>query len=43
MPDDELEALLAQPKHVTDQREALQERLQKMEEALKLFEVQQLA
>ena len=41
--DDELEALLAQPKHVTDQRDALQERLQKIEEALKLSQVLQLA
>jgi hypothetical protein len=41
--DDELEALVAQPKHVTDQRDALQERLQKIEEALKLSQVLQLA
>jgi hypothetical protein len=43
IPDDELEALVAQPKHVTDQRDALQERLQKIEEALKLSQVLQLA
>jgi len=35
--------LVAQPKHVTDQRDALQERLQKIEEALKLSQVLQLA
>jgi hypothetical protein len=43
IPDDELEALVAQPKHVTDQRDALQERLQKIEDALKLSQVLQLA
>ena len=41
--DDELEALVAQPKHVTEKRIALQERLQKVEEALKLSQALQLA
>lgn len=41
--DDELEALVAQPHYVAESRIALQERLQKVEEALKFSQALQLA
>jgi hypothetical protein len=40
--DDELEALVAQPRHVTQKRIELQDRLQKIEEALALSQTLQL-
>ncbi len=41
--DDDLEALVAQPRHVTERRIALQDRLQRIEEALALSLELQLA
>jgi hypothetical protein len=40
--DDELEALVAQPRHVTQKRIELQDRIQKIEEALALSQALQL-